>query len=103
MIVKPEDRAIVEWALNRSVPFYYAREHDMPGPCLKVHRGHVTAYFLHGRLTRLWAQADHDHLDHMFAELTDLFSLCARLAPESPTGHDTVNVPGRPCWDELGC
>ena len=52
MIVASEDRAIVEWALNRAAPFYYAREPDLPDPCLKVHRGHVTAYFSGGQLAR---------------------------------------------------
>ena len=76
MIVEPADRDIVKWAVDHAVPCYYTREQGLPTPCLKIHCGHVTAFFCRGRLTRLWAHADHAFLDDMFAELTQLFALC---------------------------
>jgi hypothetical protein len=77
MIVHPADREIVSWASERRSPHYYTSEAGLPDPCLKVHCGHITAYFSEGRLERVWAQADGPRLDDMFAELTELFRLCA--------------------------
>ena len=91
MVVDPVDREIVAWAADRSAPCYYTHEDELPLPCLKVHCGHVTAYFCQGRLTRLWAQADHSFLDDLFAELTDLFALCARL----PGARHAVDAYGK--------
>jgi hypothetical protein len=78
VIVDPADRAIVKWALDRAAAFYYARERDLPQPCLKVQCGCVTAYFSRGRLTRLQAHADSGLFDEMFCELAQLFELCGR-------------------------
>lgn len=89
VVVESMDREIVDWAASRSAPCYYTQEHELPEPCLKVHCGHVTAYFCGGRLTRIWAHADHTFLDDMFAELTDLFALCARL----PAARGADNCP----------
>lgn len=77
------DRAIVEWATVRAFPWYYTEEKGLPGPCLKVHCGHVTAYFHRGKLRRLWAHADRPDLDDMFLELTHLMSFNARRRPRS--------------------
>ena len=76
MIVEPADRDIVKWAVDHSVPCYYASESGLPAPCLKLQCGHVTAFFCRGQLTRLWAQADYEFVDQMFAELTEMFRLC---------------------------
>ena len=83
MVVEPADQDIVAWANGRSSPWYYIAERGLPQPCLKVQCGHVTAFFHRGRLTRLWAHADGPLLDDMFAELTQVFGLCAngRSAP----------------------
>ncbi len=72
MIVHPADRNIVKWAIDHSSPCYYTREPDLPNPCLKVQCGHVTAYFCRGRLARLWAHADGDQFDDMFADMTQI-------------------------------
>lgn len=80
VIVDPADRPIVKWALDRAAAFYYARERDLPQPCLKVQCGCVTAYFWRGRLTRLQAHADSGLFDEMFCELAQLFELCGRPA-----------------------
>ncbi len=78
MTENPADSRVIEWARQRAAPHYYTDEANLPTPCLKVQCGHVTAYFCQGRLTRLWAHADSDLLDEMFAELTQLFSLYPR-------------------------
>ncbi|HEY3245194.1 MAG TPA: hypothetical protein VGM03_17775 [Phycisphaerae bacterium] len=76
MIVHPADRDIVKWAMDRSAPYYYTREQELPQPCLKVHCGHVTAYFFQGALVRVWAHADEPALEDMFVELGQLLALC---------------------------
>jgi hypothetical protein len=84
MIVHPADREIVNWALDRAAPWYYTHEHELPQPCLKVHCGHVTAYFCRGALVRVWAHADEPLLDDMFAQLSELLTLCSQDDAEAP-------------------
>ncbi len=76
MIVEQADREIVKWAVDRLLPWYYTRERGLPEPCLKIHFGHITAYFCRGQLARLWTHADRGGLDDMFGELMVLFDLC---------------------------
>jgi hypothetical protein len=99
MIVEPGDREIVRWAAERSLPCYYASERGLPDPCLKVHCGHVTAYFCRGRLSRLWAHADGACLDEMFAGLTDVFALCARMRTANSHLPLLTAVERRLAWD----
>ncbi len=77
MIVDPQDKRIVKWAVDRCSPWYYTKEEGLPDPCLKVHCGYVTAYFTKGRLQRILTHADRKGMDDMFAELMQVFALCA--------------------------
>ncbi len=76
MIVNLADRGLVTWAVEHGTPVYYTQEQGLPNPCLKIHFGHVTAYFCKGQLTRLWAHADRAYLDEMFEQLMKIFELC---------------------------
>ena len=91
VIVNHADREIIKWAVDRMLPWYYTRERGLPDPCLKVHFGHITAYFYRGQLVRLWTQADQGSLDDMFCELMVLFDLCGSprsiLFCETPGGR----------------
>ena len=78
MIVENLDRKLVQWAVAQGTPFYYTEETGLPSPCLKIHFGHITAYFHHGQLVRLWAHADRANLDEMFEQLMRAFELCGR-------------------------
>lgn len=78
MIIDLADGDLVAWAVKHGIPFYYTQEFGLPSPCLKVHFGHVTAYFCRGQLTRLWAHADRAYLDAMFEQLMKIFELCGR-------------------------
>ncbi len=100
MLVETADQDIVAWAAKRSAPCYYTHEEHLPQPCLKVHCGHVTAYFCGGRLARLWAHADHTYLDDLFAELTDLFALCARLKGGQQAGPAVAGFTPRLRWGD---
>jgi hypothetical protein len=75
MLIDPADQSIVQWAMKHAVPFHYATECDLPGPCLKMYCGHVTAYFSRGRLLRLWAHADAPLFQEMFQEIFELLQL----------------------------
>ena len=78
MIVDLADRDLIKWAVEHSASFYYTQEHGLPSPCLKIHFGHVTAYFCRGQLARLWAHSDRAYLDEMFQQLMKVFELCGR-------------------------
>ena len=98
VLVEPLDREIVHWARNRRLPCYYANEDGLSKRCLKIQFGHVTAYFVAGRLVRLWAHADRVLLDEMFEQLTQLFSLCTqRNSRLLDTGSAAINE-GRNIW-----
>ena len=73
----PMDAHVIKWAARRSAPWYYTSEPGLPSPCLKVQCGYVTAYFHRGRLARLWAQADSQAINDLFAELTQVFGIAA--------------------------
>jgi hypothetical protein len=75
---EPHDADVIRWAEQNALPFYYASEPALPPRCLKVHLGHITAYFGQGKLVRLWVHADGEYLDEVFCQLTRLFELCAR-------------------------
>ncbi len=76
---EPDDSAIMAWARENGLRYYYALEPALPERCLKVHFGHLTAYFCGGKLVRLWVHADGEYLDEVFYQLTQLFELCVRI------------------------
>ena len=75
---EPEDGAVIHWAGRNGLRYYYAAKPSLPGRCLKVHLGHVTAYFSSGKLVRMWVHAGGEYLDEVFHQLTQLFELCVR-------------------------
>lgn len=78
-VCEPDDREVIHWARQNGLQYYYATEPSLPGRCLKVHLGHVTAYFHSGKLVRMWIQADGEYLDDVFHQLTQLFELCVQI------------------------
>ncbi len=100
MIVEPSDRELVKWAVDHSVPWYYAHEHGLPDPCLRIQYGHLTAYFCRGRLTRLWAHADEAFLDDMFQQLLELFDLCGPARRILFPGRNVSRSGRRALWDD---
>lgn len=90
MNVDLADGNLVKWAVDHGLPFYYTQECGLPNPCLKIHLGHVTAYFCRGQLTRLWAHADRACLDDMFEQMMKIFELCGRC--RSLIQHDESRI-----------
>lgn len=76
---EPEDNEIIHWASANGLRYYYAAEPSLPDRCLKVHLGHITAYFQSGKLVRMWVQADGEYLDDVFYQLTQLFEICVQI------------------------
>lgn len=76
---EPDDTEVIRWADQHGLRYYYASEPSPPGRCLRVHLGHVTAYFRSGKLVRVWVHADGEYLDEVFYQLTRLFELCVRI------------------------
>ncbi|MFH0981120.1 MAG: hypothetical protein V2A79_06245 [Planctomycetota bacterium] len=74
-----EDEQVIAWARQNGLRYYYATEPALSGRCLKVHLGHLTAYFRSGKLARLWVHADGEYLDEVFHQLTQLFELCVQI------------------------
>ncbi len=76
---EPDDTEVIRWAERHRLQYYYASEPALPGRCLRIHLGHVTAYFRSGKLVRVWVHADGEYLDEVFYQLTQLFELCVRI------------------------
>ena len=84
------DAPVIRWARGRSAPWYYTSEPGLPVPCLKVQCGYVTAYFHHGRLARLGAQADAHAMNDLFAERIQLFGLTCRNVKKAEATYPTL-------------
>ena len=76
---EPGDHEIIRWARQHGLRYYYVTESSLPGRCLKVHLGHVSAYFYCGKLVRVWVHADGEYLDELFHQLMQLFELCGQI------------------------
>lgn len=86
MIVHPEDRPAVTWAVEEGFEHQYVREYGVPEPALRIRLGMTTAFFHAGRLVHWRAEAAAEYLDQLMFELTRLFTFC-REAGAYPEQH----------------